>query len=477
MGKFLLKYKITASALLLGIFVFSSCSDWLSIAPENDLIKEKFWKKKQDVDAALAGTYDGFRDAAMSSFIWGELRGDMITLGTDFSGYVSIATSDISPSNGVISWAGYYKAINLANTLMYYDNDVLALDRTFTPRIKDAVDAEALFIRSLSYFYLVRLWKDVPLILTPSISDTSDLFRPKNTEQEVLNQIIKDLVRAKDMAYTTEFQNNPGYYKGRANKYSIMALLADVYLWDQQYQKCIDYCDSISNTGLFGLESYSTWFDLYSPGNSQIESLFEIQYDDNYESQNNPLYDDLINQIKMTKTSTTLLTKDDLRNCELKGPLWKYAGFDITVGRNGSQRDANFIYYRYADVLLMRAEANTELNRLSDANADLRLVVERAGLTHIDIIVQEDMRKAILDERGREFMVEGKRWFDLLRAAKRNHFENKQIIIDLILAGADIKQQAILKTRVFDTLSYYLPIPEHELLYNQNLKQNPYYDR
>jgi hypothetical protein len=88
-----------------------------------------------------------------------------------------------------------------------------------------------------------------------------------------------------------------------------------------------------------------------------------------------------------------------------------------------------------------------------------------------------DLRDALLDEKGREFLFEGKRWFDLLRAAKRNKFQNKQIIIDMILSGADIKQQAILKTKVYDTLSYYLPIAERELIYNQNLVQNPYYDR
>jgi hypothetical protein len=87
------------------------------------------------------------------------------------------------------------------------------------------------------------------------------------------------------------------------------------------------------------------------------------------------------------------------------------------------------------------------------------------------------MRKAVLDERAREFIIEGKRWFDLLRAAKRNHFENKQLIIDMILSGADIKQQAVLRTKVYDTLSYYLPIPEHEIIYNQNLVQNPFYNR
>lgn len=263
-----------------------------------------------------------------------------------------------------------------------------------------------------------------------------------------------------------------------------MALLADVYLWDQQYQKCIDYCDSISNSGLYDLESYSTWFNLYNPGNSPVESIFEIQFDDNLDNQENPIYYNLIPvtglaQLSLTKNVTTLLNKDDLRNCIPNNPLWKYRGIDLnsSVARSQNSRDANMIYYRYADILLMKAEALTELDRFAEANSYVRLTLERAGMTHTDITVKKDLRKAVLDERAREFLIEGKRWFDLLRAAKRNNFENKQIIIDMILSGADIKKQAVLRTKVFDTMSYYLPIPEHEIIYNQNLKQNPFYDR
>lgn len=479
--------QLTIVILLLTI-VLSSCKDWLSIAPENDLIKEKFWSKTEDVNGSLAATYNAFRDAALESFIWGELRADLATFGgSSFGSYASIAASDINPNNGVINWRNYYKAINLANTLMYYDKDVYEKDETFTLKMKNGVDAEALFIRSLSYFYLVRIWKDVPLVIEPSISDTSELFLPKTPEKVIIKQIIKDLLIAKDLAYRTEFRGDaahPKYFNGRANKYSIMALLADVYLWDQQYQKCIDYCDSISNTGLYDLETYSTWFNLYNPGNSPVESIFEIQFDDNLDDQENPIYYNLIPvagqaQLTLTKNVTTLLNKDDLRNCIPNNPLWKYRGIDLnsSVARSQNSRDANMIYYRYADILLMKAEALTELDRFAEANSYVRLTLERAGMTHTDITVKKDLRKAVLDERAREFLIEGKRWFDLLRAAKRNNFENKQIIIDMILSGADIKKQAVLRTKVFDTMSYYLPIPEHEIIYNQNLKQNPFYDR
>jgi hypothetical protein len=173
------------------------------------------------------------------------------------------------------------------------------------------------------------------------------------------------------------------------------------------------------------------------------------------------------------------MDKEDYRNCGSNTPAWKYAGVNVNtnVERTRNQRDGNFIYLRYADVLLDKAEALCELNRLTEANELVAQISDRSGMSHINIIVKEDLRKSILDERAREFIIEGKRWFDLLRAAKRNHFEKKQIIIDMILAGADIQRQAVLRTKVFDTMSYYLPIPENEIRYNQNLDQNPFYDR
>jgi hypothetical protein len=116
---------------------------------------------------------------------------------TTVTDYLSIASSDISASNGKINWGGYYKTINLANTLMYYSNDVLEKDESFTQEMKDRVDGEALFLRALSYFYLVRIWKEVPLVIEPSISDTGNLFVPKSPEHVVINQIITDLNEAK----------------------------------------------------------------------------------------------------------------------------------------------------------------------------------------------------------------------------------------------------------------------------------------
>jgi hypothetical protein len=330
----------------------------------------------------------------------------------------------------------------------------------------------------------VRLWKDVPLVLDASVSDTTNLYIGKSPENVVINQIITDLLKAQDMAYTTEFEGS-NYFYGRANKYSIMALLADVYLWNEQYQKSYDYCDLLINSGKYSLESTETMFNIYYPGNSPMESIVELQYNDALDNQENPIYNDLVPTYGGggaeidTRNLNLLMEREDLRHYGGKEAIWKYRGKDALglVSRTGTERDANWNIYRYADILLIKAEAAIELNKFDEANNLIRESLLRAGMPYEDNSDKVTLRDALLDEKGREFLFEGKRWFDLLRAAKRNKFQNKQIIIDMILSGADIKQQAILKTKVYDTLSYYLPIAERELIYNQNLVQNPYYDR
>lgn len=476
-----IKYPIIAFILFIGLF---SCNDWLDLEPENKLVQQEFWKKKEDVSAVMAAMYNAYRDCSRDLWIWGELRADMLVFGgTSVGNFRRIAEGDIQANNGAINWSKFYNAINLANTILVFSEGVVPLDETFDSKTQKGYEAEALFIRSKAYFDMVRIWKEVPLVLQASNADTVSFSIPKSSEEEILSQIEKDLIKAKTFAFKDEFANNPEMYKGRANIHSINALLADVYLWGEQYQKCVEICDEIIASSKFQLQSENDWFYLYYPGNAP-ESIFEIQFNELYEGEISPISDFLIpvigsGQVGLSPVAQSLFGITDIRKGD-PNPFSKYQFQSIKpkLKRNSNQRDVNIIYYRYADILLMKADALAELGLFSESNFYINEILQRAGLPPMNIehnIIA--FRSLILDERSKEFILEGKRWFDVLRYAKRNNFQNKNYIIQMILAGADVKQRPILRSKILDPMSYYLPIPQNELDFNPKLEQNPFYDR
>ncbi len=486
------KTKKISLGLLLAFFILfvPQCTDWLDLEPENDLIEDEFWKRGEDVESTLAATYNSWRGSGLNNLIMGEIRGDMIKFqGSAFSSYNRLSQSDITTSNPTVNWKAYYNTINLANTLMYYAPLVQERDPTFSVEDKERIESEALFIRSLSYFYLVRLWKDVPLVLQPMISDTVHFMLEKSPEDQVLDHVVSDLKRAEKIASTDEFAGDPYMYKGRANKYAIWALLADVLLWQENYSACIAYADSIITSGKFSLESQNTWFRLFYPGNSMNESIFEIQFSTVHKQVNPVFYNAVIlnnydANINMTATPALIQLYDvsDTRKLSLEEeeawPAKKYAAKDLnSTYRIASENDANFIVYRFAEVLLMKAEALVEIGDIQQANDILKTISNRANGFYEGVGDTDKLRIAVLNERAREFAAEGKRWFDILRYAKRDGFQRKQFIINMVLSNAGVQQRAVLETRVTDTMSYYLPIPENEIIYNPKLEQNSYYDR
>lgn len=452
----------------------TGCNDWIDIEPENDLIQQEFWKTQDDLLSVVAATYDAARANTGAAFIYGEIRADFITLPIE-SDLGAIANNKITPTTYGIGWGNFYNVINLANTVMHYAPIVQGQDKTVTDEVLDNINAEMIFLRSLTYFYLVRTWKEVPLILNATISDTVDFYVPKSSESTIINQLIKDLEYASTIA-------SPDVNKQyRANKYSILALLADVYLWAENYDKCESVCNTIIGSGKFSLEGYDTWFNLYYPGNAPTESLFEIQYEDSYEGQtslmSNVHYDFDVYLGKYDYDSET-----DIRYCKKKGPTWKYVGLDETGSfskqRRSGEFSANFIYYRFSEILLMKAECLAEKDDLEGANDLVSQITERAGTVHDDEYNITSFRTALLAERGREFGAEGKRWFEILRFAKRNNWANQQLLIGILLNKAENAQDlAIMRANVLDTMSYYLPIEEEEIKLNRNLVQNPFYDR
>ena len=160
--------------------------------------------------------------------------------------------------------------------------------------------------------------------------------------------------------------------------------------------------------------------------------------------------------------------------------IWKYVRMapDGQTSRSGSQQySCNWIVYRFADIMLMKAEALSQLGRYSEAMVILLEIRDRAGLGGVSVAnsptAYED---AILEERALELSFEGKRWFDLLRMGRRNNYARKDKLIEIIVSNVPSTQKRILATKLTNPQGWFLPIYETEMERNKNLVQNPYYD-
>ncbi|BDD09964.1 membrane protein [Fulvitalea axinellae] len=477
-------------AVLLALSV-SSCNDWLKLEPQNDITVEDFWKSKTDIRTALNSGYIQLRSQVNTLFLWGDIRSDFVVQGPsdeDFSTpYYRILNLEILDNNEVLKWGGIYKVVNYANTVIKYAPDVRKTDLSLTKKELNAFLAEAYFQRALSYFYLVRTFKEVPLYLEPTDTDDVDIFLEKSDEETVLAQIRQDLEWAERYA-PRGFDTGLEYNKGFATKAAVQALLADVYLWSEMYAECKVMCDKIINRSTFALMERDQWSRIFEEGNTH-ESIFEIQFDKGKNQQHN-LYKLFGGSNGSNFFDPSFLVSpqvEDLYDAnDIRGDLTiidnSAQGSGLWVGKfygggKFSDRDANWIVYRYADILLMKAEALVHMGDFFAAQKELNKVRKRAGLgPKILAGDRNDAEDAILEERGLEFAFEGKRWFDLLRVGKRNNFERKSKLISVLTARVEPTEIPKWQSLLSDPMSLYLPIHIDELRSNLNLKQNPYYE-
>lgn len=488
-----MRKKMKYLIVVLMIFTQISCNDWLELIPPGGLIREEFWKTRADVDAVLMAAYSNFSTMDRNLFLFGELRGDMLQAGPSLGGDERrVMENNIYPDNGFANWANFYKVINYCNEVIVNAPLVQEIDDTFTDYQMQGLMSEAYFLRSLAYFYLVRIYNQVPLVLEPSETDETEFYVVKETEETVLNQIVKDLEANRAFAPSESFKTLKEN-KGRASKAAFDALLADIALWRFDYDNVIKYVDQIVMTQKFVLMPSGRWFELFYPGNS-LEGIFEFQFDGNMQ-QRNSTYDLTSrnsNQYKPSQKalemlsfeySTELVRGEDSairKYGEDDFIIWKYVGQapDGQSARSGSdQYSCNFIVYRYADVLLMKAEALSQKGEYIGAYNIISEIRDRAGVGAINIAnsptAYED---AILEERALELSYEGKRWFDLLRMGRRNNYARKDKLIEIIVSNVPSTQKRILATKLTNPNGWYLPIFEDEIERNKNLKQNPYYD-
>jgi hypothetical protein len=491
------KYFRKSIWVVIVMLTLTSCESWLALEPQDAITRQEYWKTKEQVGAAVFGVYgsllgttDNQRSIVESMFLWGEMRADMVIPNTNASGSeIEVVNGNILETNNIANWRSFYKTINYCNTIIKYAPDVLNADPTFKQSQLDAYLSEVLTIRGLLYFYLVRTFKEVPLKLEPTVSDDDEYDLPKSSEEEIINQILSDLERAESMAVLSH--GSQAQNKGRITRYTVNALQADVYLWAEDYENCIAACNKVINSGQFGLVNRTEWFSsIFAIGNSN-ESIFELQFD---AQKTNPFFDMFSTNRRWLASPLVLeeVYTIDFANPEnvdwrissmlSDGRIWKYLGHNDGRLRTASESYAHWIIYRYADILLMKAEALAQ----TDGGAEALEIIEQIRLRANALEATErgvepgdvdGLTDYILEERARELAFEGKRWFDVLRNAKRNNYARLDILISIAVKSAPPDRQQSIINKLLDSNSHYLPILLSELQISQNLEQNPFYKR
>ncbi len=461
--------------------LFSSCSDFLTSDLKGSYTSENYYTSAENATMAVTGIYNSlygntlwiFGDVASDDAVKGGNSGDQSDINAinDFS-----ATSD----NGVLStyWTSTYETISRANNVITY---VAPMDIDVT--LRNRLVGEAKFLRAYSYFNLVNIFGKVPLKVAPQLTSAT-INVPLSETSAIYTQIEKDLTEAiavLPVSYTTEV--------GRVTKGAAYALLAKVDLYQQKYGNCLTNIQTLENLQQYKL--LSNYANLFKAGaEDSVEVIFGIRYinstaavlGNNLNVWFSPSIEggyyfnaptqSYVDAFTETTTSGTVDPRLDasigrdgqpwFNNTTFSsswstatGYLVKKYDEDMATGTTKSESTVPYHVIRYADVLLMKAEALNEVGGDSAVNKaafEVNKVRSRANLTATTVTTQDAMRTLIQNERRKELGFEFHRFFDLMRWG--------QTIAEAAL-GSDLK---------WTSPRFYFPIPQSELDTNKALQ-------
>ena len=214
----------------------SSCTDWLTIYPQDRVVEENFWEDKNDLEGVRYGAYRQMAQTVSKFVLWGDLRSDSYAVNSvDHSSqgsrdmYIEIINGMPDSSMNVFDWGGVYTTINYCNKVLQHGEEVLARDKQFTTGEWIQMQAEMTALRALNYFYLIRAFKDVPYTTKVINKDSEVELFPLTNQLVVLDSIIADCERVKGKARNRFTRKEDS--KGMITNCAIYAMLADMYLW------------------------------------------------------------------------------------------------------------------------------------------------------------------------------------------------------------------------------------------------------
>lgn len=459
----------TALGLLLGT---SACTDNLYQEPQTSKVIGSFLRNETEVEEYVNAVYGTLQATGLYGLylpaiteIPSDNTFDEVPANDDGI-YGQLDQFTTIPSNAIVTsvWQASYQGIQRANVVLGRIDAVSYASAT----TKQARVGEMKFIRALLYFNLVRLYGDVPLV-TQETTDPNTYFGQGRTAKAlVYSQVVADLTEAIQglPAATTQ--------PGRVIKTAAQALLAKVYLTQQSYAAALPLLQAVVSSGRHALQANpADVFSLTNENNSEI--IFAVQF----ASGVNGNSEGSIAFQQFSPSGTVSGAKG--HNLPARALYSLYAATDrrrgtyvavtsagtpflrkLTAPAVVTDGGSNAVVLRYADVLLMLAEVQTELNSLPEAAANLSLVRTRAGLAATAANTPADLRAAIALERRLELIGEGHRWFDLLRTG----------------TAVSVMNSFFQASNILTTIgpnNLLMPVPQSQVNTDPSILQNPGY--
>lgn len=457
MKKMKTDYKIKYALQLL-IFCFvvvslNSCSDYLDEEPVSQPSNVTFWRNSDDANAAVAGGYAQLRKAlnsGLSYYAHGDLGTDYFStereLRSEFTDImkfklgVSVPVTDIwKPMYKVRDFSIFYAAIKQADLCLKHIPEIPAEEYSDYDIQYNQYIGEAYFIRAFSYFYMARVWGDVPIV----DSSDPDVIDLKNYKRE---NVAKVLIKAAEdcqlaLKHLTWNYSDDTDKVVRANAGAAWALLAHIDAWSGNYAACEADAGKVINSNFYTYINRNNYIDIFA-GQSK-ESIFEIAQNSESEAQDGAgqsLANYLLRgeylktrlneketvwQYDLTTLKQTLFNNaNDLRRtkgfAEFSSDwpiLLKYSKITYTSPTSPLSIN-NIVIFRLADIALLQAEAQAAQGKYGEARTTLNRIRTMAGLED-STAGNDKLFEAVIEERGRELFMEGHRFYDLVRLARK----------------------------------------------------------
>lgn len=494
---------------ILSIFAisFTACDDLLEITPTSSLTTNGFWESEEAVNAAHTGLYSAFRDYQSTFWGMGELRSDIWggkTFESPYNTSVIEQTIDVEhvPWN---NWANFYSLIHKLNDFIVNAPNVKFVDESK----KLHMIGEIYGMRAYVYFTMLKSWGGVPISTEPQTQlEFGNLGKARDTEDAVMAQVKADLE-----ASLEKFGADDSHYSGQRTYWSkdaTLTLKGEVFIWSGTHLggDTGDYIiaktalSSVTNASL--LDNYADIFNFNNENNQEVIFAYNYAIDEasnmysNFAArttemlgkydQNGQLVQEYLestNSANRYGVSEDILLalndpQDTRRDATLilmyatapTDPIYVAGDANYTASMlnkfmgtlDGGERKyvSNVPLYRYADVVLLLAEAKNLLGE--DPATEINAIIERAYGDNYNEAThkysngsKEQNIQKILDERLKEFIGEGKRWWDLRRAGDQYVIDNNKYL------------------NPGDEYKLLLPISRSMMGRNPDLKQTPGY--